>query len=51
MHEEDRDFLKEIKTISDSEIRIYLTFQACEDWRRVALEREFERRLKKLCTE
>lgn len=44
-HEEDREFLKKLKTLTRKELGIYLQFQACEDWRRVAIAREIKRRI------
>jgi hypothetical protein len=46
LHDHDRDFLKEIRRMSDKELHIHLKYQSCEEWRRVAIEREMERRVK-----
>lgn len=45
MHELDREFLRELKIMSDKELIIQLKYQSCEDWRRIAIEREMDRRL------
>jgi hypothetical protein len=45
MHEQDRQFLQELKEASLDELLINLQFQACEDWRRIAIERELDKRL------
>lgn len=39
LHQEDRDFLETLKTATKSELGVLLRFQACEPWRRAAIER------------
>jgi hypothetical protein len=43
-HEQDIQFLVELKDSTLEELFVNLQFQSCEAWRRVALIREIERR-------
>lgn len=43
-HEEDRAFLKELRKFDERRLAIFLEFQACEAWKRIAIEREIVRR-------
>lgn len=37
--------MKKLKTLNRKELGIYLQFQACEDWKKVAIAREIKRRI------
>jgi len=43
-HEEDREFLRQLKKVTDHELTVILRWQACETWKRIAIEREQVRR-------
>ena len=43
-HEADQEFLANLKAASREELAMLLKFQACEGWKRIAIEREIERR-------
>ena len=43
-HEEDQEFLATLKAAGREELAMLLKFQACEAWKRIAIEREIERR-------
>jgi hypothetical protein len=43
-HEEDRAFLEELREIGERTLKVLLQFQACEAWKRIAIEREITRR-------
>lgn len=44
-HQEDLTFLDQLKTATKFELSVLLRFQACEAWRRVAVQREIKRRI------
>lgn len=44
LHETDRRFLRLLRQVNMGELKTLLRFQACELWRRIAIEREIERR-------
>lgn len=43
-HEEDRNWLKELKTIDNYALYMRQQFQCCERWRKSAVDREMKRR-------
>lgn len=45
LHQEDLDFLDTLKNATKNELDVLLRFQACEAWRREAIEREIRRRI------
>jgi hypothetical protein len=43
-HEDDRRFLRSLRTMTVEELLVYLRSQMCEWWRQIAIERELARR-------
>lgn len=43
-HQEDRSFLQNVKLMTDGELLVYRQWQAQEEWRRIVIEREMDRR-------
>lgn len=46
-HDQDYEFLQNLRSMSSRELHVFRMFQACEPWRRVAIEREMQRRTEK----
>lgn len=44
-HESEIDWLKNLRHYSYEKLRIELQFQCCEEWRKIAVQREMGRRL------
>jgi len=43
-HQQDIDFLEELKGMTLYELHLTLQFQACEVWKQIAVDREIARR-------